>query len=420
MKFRYQHAWLMGILLAVLTFSTQPLVWGITDAEIISGLEAMGEWETAYPLAYQQAQTQETYQAWRDVAIKYAKFDKHDQAYLKAWQQAYTLNQEEIYRDFLTIKPDSPLRAQAINALFKVIQAANDMEKYQKFMEEFPDVVESIEALLKLQELAFERATQAHDPLVFDAFVTTFPGAKQIPQAIDLAFQAAQQAIEKYKDNHDQHENMARRLFNEARVAEKENNTLLSSRHYRLLSLDIFRDTKVFTEMLDREERFAYQKLMEAHQTATIKSIQEMHKAVVETVQVQTQHLEKTVQVQTQHLEKTVQVQMQHLEKTVQVQMQHLEKTVKTELKIHSQRLEAAIASHNQALSEQLEQLNQRINNFGKQDIIGDISDLVAAFVPAVKQGIAIARFIKRVLPTIINAFSSPTLQQAILFAKTF
>ncbi len=380
-KPRQKSTWLRGILFAILTFTTQPLVWGITDAEIISGLEAMGEWETAYPLAYQQAQKQDTYPAWRDVAVKYAKFDKHNQAYLKAWQHAYTLNQEDSYRDFLKLKPDSPLRVQAINALFKVVQTSGDMEKYQKFMEEFPDAVESIEALLKLQELAFEHAKQANDPLVFDAFVITFPGAKQVPQAIELAFQTEQQAIEKEKGNHDQHEYMARRVFNEARVAEKENNTLLSSRQYRLLSLDIFRDTKVFTEMLDREERFAYQKLMEAQQAETIKSIQEMHQAVVETIQVQTQHLEKTV---------------------------------KTELQAHSQRLEAAIASHNQALSKQLEQLNQRMNHSGERDVIDDVADLV----PLVGQGIAIASLVKRVLPAITNAFSRPSPQQAVLFAK--
>jgi hypothetical protein len=381
-KPRYKPTWLMGILLAVLTFTTLPFVWGITDTEIVTGLEVMGEWETAYPLAYQQAQKQDTYPAWRDLAIKYAKFDKHNQAYLKAWQRAYTLNQEDIYRDFLKIKPDSPLKVQAINALFKLAQASGNMEKYKKFMEEFPDAVESIEALLKLQELAFERAKKANDPLIFDAFVITFPGAKQVPQAIELALLAEQQAIEKEKGNHDQHENMARLLYNEARVAEKENNTLLSSRKYRLLSLDIFRDTKVFTEMLDREERFAYQKFMEAQQAETIKSIQEMHKAVVETIQVQTQRLEKTV---------------------------------KTELQAQTQRLEAAIASHNQALSKQLEQLNQRMNNAGERDVIDDVANLI----PMVGQGMAIASFVKRVLPVIIKAFSSPSPQQAILFAKT-
>jgi hypothetical protein len=381
-KPRYKPTWLIGILLAALTFTTPPLVWGITDTEIVTGLEAMGEWEIAYPLAYQQAQKQDTYQAWRDLAIKYAKFDKHNQAYLKAWQRAYTLNQEDTYRDFLKIKPDSPLRVQAVNALFKLAQASGNMEKYKKFMEEFPDAVESIEALLKLQELAFERAKKANDPLTFDAFVITFPGAKQVPQAIELALLAEQQAIEKEKGNHDQHENMARLLYNEARVAEKENNTLLSSRKYRLLSLDIFRDTKVFTEMLDREERFAYQKLMEAQQAETIKSIQEMHKAVVETIQVQTQRLEKTV---------------------------------KTELQAQTERLEAAIASHNQALSKQLEQLNQRMNNAGERDVIDDVANLV----PMVGQGMAIASFVKRVLPVIIKAFSHPSPQQAILFAKT-
>jgi hypothetical protein len=38
--------------------------------------------------------------------------------------------------------------------------------------------------MVEVQELAFTRAKQANNPVIYDAFVMTLQGAKQIPEAI--------------------------------------------------------------------------------------------------------------------------------------------------------------------------------------------------------------------------------------------
>jgi len=264
-----------------------PPALSITDEEIIAALEAKKDWEAAYSLATSLAERKKTYQAWRDVAIKYAKFDTDDKAYLQAWQHAYTLNLIPTYQNFLKIRVQSPQNRHAIYAIFKLVRVSNTPSDYLTFLADFPDVVESIEALLKIQEIAWKIAVDANDPLVFDQFVITFIGAKQIVAAIDMAFYAEKQSIE--KELHSVKslellENIARRLFNEARVAEKQQNRLVAARKYRLLNLENFRKTEVFIKLLDTEERLAYQKLKQDKTNEIAKSINDIFLAIKESL----------------------------------------------------------------------------------------------------------------------------------------
>jgi len=91
-----------------------PIVHAIKDAEIVQGLETLGEWEAAYPLACQLAEKQDNYQAWRDIAKKYAEFDANNTAYLQAWQQVQLIDSQKAYQeDFFTLKPDSAFNVNA-------------------------------------------------------------------------------------------------------------------------------------------------------------------------------------------------------------------------------------------------------------------------------------------------------------------
>ncbi len=358
-----------------------PRVWSITDKQIVQALESLEDWEAAYPLAYQIAQQENTYYLWRNIAKKYARFDTHQRAYLQAWQHAYRLNQEAIFRDFLKINPKSPFNRYAIHALFKIIKASKDIGKYQRFITEFPTVIESIEALLKTHEITFQRAKEVNDPLVYDAFVETFYGAKQIPQAIELAFQAEKEILEKAiskTKNYEDREYIARRLFNEARIAEKAGNSLVATRKYRLLNLRLFIETQVFTELLDREERLAYQKLMLKKQTETTESIKEMREAVIETLQVQTTKLGETI---TQ------------------------------ELQAQGKNLEEIIAEQNRLLTEKLDTVNKNLG----QGYMGGVGADLAELIPFIGPGVKIAKVIGRMSPAIVRALSKPSKQQKIL-----
>ncbi|KHD06414.1 hypothetical protein PN36_24910 [Candidatus Thiomargarita nelsonii] len=354
--------------------------WSLTDEDIVQSLEALGEWKIAYPLAYQLAQQQNTYAAWRKVTTQYAHFDTKGWAYLQTWQQAHKANQEAIYKDFLTLKSETALNRHAIHAIFQITKGSNNIADYLQFMETYPDTVESVDALLQIHQIAFDRAQKKHDPLIYDVFVTTFQGAQQIPKAIQLAFEAEKQAIVE-KDNdttYEQHERLARRLYNEARLAEKAQNLLVAARKYLLLDLDRFRDTRVLTELLDRQERHLHHKLMQTQLLEIDQSINEMREAIVETIQVQEQAIVK-------------------------------------ELREQGQRLENVIATHNRLLAEQLKQINRKTS--------GDTPiEKMLESIPTVGKGLKIAfktaKFMAKILPKMRKFMKSPNKQQAFLLDR--
>jgi hypothetical protein len=353
---------LISIVTSVTFYFSSP-TWSLTDQQVVQSLEALGEWEAAYPLAYQLAAQQNTYQSWRHLVINYAQFDSNNQAYWHAWQQAYHLNQPAIYRDFLTLRPQSPLKAHVIHLLYQAVYRTHDLADDIQFMEEFPNSVESLQTLLHLQTIAFAKARKADEPAIYDAFIKTFPGAQQIPQAIELALAVEQEMIESLDNQADYtaHEQLARRLYNEARLAEKQGEKWVAARKYQLLSLERFKDTKVLTEILDREERLAYQKLMQIQQAEVIKSLEEMRMAVVETLEVQTQTLAE-----------------------------------------QGQRLENLFAIHHQKLAKQLEQLEQDSSSKAllTSNLIGISGELVD-LVPGVNMVGAIGRIVARAVPLI-------------------
>jgi len=391
MKLKY---FFQGLTLTSLLLCLSPPVWSMDYAKIVQGFEAAGDLEAAYPFALQLAQQQDTYPAWREVAVKYAKFDTEGRTYLQAWQQAYARNQESVYKDFLTLRPQSPFNQYAIHALFQLTLAANRVADYQRFMEEFPESPEAIQALLKIHEVAFEKAKQVDDPLVYDAFVNTFAGARQIPEAIDRASQIEQRKLEaQFKEvsgkNIEERERVARLLYNQAR---KTTDSLVSSRNYRLLDLDLFIDTKVVTEKLDREERLAYQQVMERQQREILQSLKELREAFEEKIQ-----------------------------------------DLAEEIQTQARKLEEAIEAHSRLMNQKLEDINRGIQDL-KDDVKrgfhqsavqtqqiaqqlqkSPLTEIVEA-VPLVGSGFKILQVIAKVLPKIKQAITNPSKWQAMLF----
>ncbi len=378
-----------------------PPVWPVDYAKIVQGFEATGDLEAAYPFALQLAQQQDTYPAWRDVAVKYARVDLTGQAYLQAWQQAYGSKQEAVYKDFLTLQPQSTFNRYAVHALFQLTLASNRLIDYQRFMEEFPEAPEAIQALLKIHELAFEKAKQANDPLVYDAFVSTFAGAKQIPDAMERAFQVEQRKLEaQFQEvsgkTLEERERVARMLYNQARKPEID--PLVAARNYRLLDLDIFIDTKVVTEKLDREERQAYQKVMKRQQDEILQSLKDLREAFEDNIQ-------------------------------------HLEKTLTEEIQTQGRKLEEALDAHSRLMSQKLDEINRGIDDLKDEVKQGfrqtavqqqklaqqlqksPLTEIMEA-VPVIGNGLKIAQVVANVLPKIKQAIMRPSKWQAVLFGN--
>lgn len=279
---------LILVICFICSLSSQVLAFSQED--FLRSLEKMGEWETAYPLALQLAQQKNSYEAWRDVALKYQQFDKDGVAYLKAWQQAYQRGDIESYKNFLSIRPQAELNLHAIHAIYQLTEKLGSTAAYKDFIEQFPGSVQAIDALMKLQTLFYEEVKKENTIDSYEAFAVFFPRAQQAPEAIQAAYDLEKQAIEQKIRNmdcqkegvekrtcestvRDEIEETARTLYNEARKAEREVNepvaeetaeikarttllSLKSARKYGLLiNSDLFNKTKTLTEMLDREER---------------------------------------------------------------------------------------------------------------------------------------------------------------------
>lgn len=131
-------------------------------------------------------------------------------------------------------------------------------------------------------------ARERDNPAIYDAFVVAFPVAAQTSESMTLAVAAERRDIfamlaglpPSYEGD-EKRERVARRLFNDARVAEDAGQDWIAVRKYGLLQDEKFRDTRVFTEMKDRIERLRFQQVMETHQKALAIRINTLQTAVV-------------------------------------------------------------------------------------------------------------------------------------------
>jgi hypothetical protein len=294
-----------------------------TQEDLLNSLEKMGEWQTAYPLALKWAQQKNSYEAWRDVVLKYQQFDKDGAAYLQAWQQAYQRGDIESLKNFMSLRPQAELNLYAIHAIYQLTEKVGTTTAYREFVEQFPGAIQSVDALLKMQRLFFEEVKQENTVDAYDAFVVFFPYAEQTPSAIQVSYNLEKQAIEQQihaldcrKEGEEKRlceteakDRIARQLLNEARIAEIEANkpvsendkesearkirfSLISARKYSvLLNSSLFNDTKVLTEKLDRDERLTFQHQLLQKQDEVKQAIDDMKIAVVAAIKEQTEIL---------------------------------------------------------------------------------------------------------------------------------
>jgi hypothetical protein len=129
---------------------------------------------------------------------------------------------------------------------------------------------------------------------------------------------------------------LARLLFNEARQAEKNDNNMVMVRKYQLLESERFKDTKAYTEYLDRQERLDYQKLQTEREQRLAQQVDTLRDAVVTTMKSEHAALRQALQAHGQALTQ--------------------------EIRLQGKRLEDAILAYQQWRQQQDEAIYQRIN----------------------------------------------------------
>ncbi len=317
------------ILLALLLVSTPALrVEALTDKEIVQALELVGDFRAAYPLALALAERDGGYQAWRDVAAKYARFDRGDRALRRAWEEVRQIDSAAAYRDFLTLRPSSPFNALAVHGLFQITRQIDTIQAYRQFMDQYPNAVEAAAAMLRIHDIAWERAREENSVAVYDAFVRTFPVAKQVPDALRRAGDLERQAIDRQLADSanltlDRLERTARRLFNDARLAERDGLRPIAARRYQLLEDPRLRETRTYTDYLDRTERLEFQRTLLEQQQRIEQAMGRVGQAVTAGFQ-----------------------------------------TVSRDLAATGQRLEAAIAQHNQRIEQAMNAQGETLRRY--------------------------------------------------------
>ena len=128
-----------------------------------------------------------------------------------ALDDAITLNNLEVYEKYLEFYKKTPLNYKNIliqnrNILaFKIAATANTVESFQYFITRYPDASQIIEAISKRNERAFEKVKSLNTLEAYQNFINLYPNASQITEAIskrnERAFDLAKTAdnINDYK-----------------------------------------------------------------------------------------------------------------------------------------------------------------------------------------------------------------------------
>ncbi|ALG68966.1 hypothetical protein [Beggiatoa leptomitoformis] len=338
----------------------------VSDKEkIIRLLNVAGETESAtlcaFWLAMEQAQQTNNYEKWKAVAVKNPELDQQYGfvAYLKTWQQAQQQQQVDTYKNFMQIKPNSRFNLNAIHAIYLLAKQQDKISAYRTFMTDFPDTPQAVDALLRIHELAYAKAREKDTPEYYDAFILTFPDAVQVPEAINLAFEAEKkQILGKLADKKCTLEEfdplcdrLANGLFN--KMLKDELATHIRNREYLLLKEDLFQYTttssnaqahKIVTKLLEDIKN----QLDENNQ-----KVDEMKQSVIALIIAEHKQLTGLIQQQGQELKTTIQTGNQQLTNTIQQQGQEL----KAVIKVHHD----FMAQQFVQVNHQLEQIDQHL-----------------------------------------------------------
>ncbi len=107
-----------------------------------------------------------------------------------ALDDAITLNNLEVYEKYLEFYKKTPLNYKNIliqnrNILaFKIAATANTVESFQYFITRYPDASQIIEAISKRNERAFEKVKSLNTLEAYQNFINLYPNASQITEAI--------------------------------------------------------------------------------------------------------------------------------------------------------------------------------------------------------------------------------------------
>lgn len=137
-----------------------------------------------------------------------------------------------------------------LTKLFELYQQENTIVGYQAFIKDFPNTPQAITALKAIHRLGLQRAEVMNTVKGYDAYVTSFKNSAYNKQAIQKAKSLALNQLQHtltdklslvyWTDKQQQKELTARKLYNQMRQAEKQQQMLVVDRNNFLLEQSPF------------------------------------------------------------------------------------------------------------------------------------------------------------------------------------
>ena len=252
-------------------------VHAINLEKALKMLEAVQDYETAEPIAFSLTQKKKEAYYYIHFLKQYPYSDFTETVYTQAWVLVKDKANKRLYTSFIKVRPKGEYAYDALDKLFNLYQQENLITGYQGFIKNFPNAPQAISALKAIHLLGFQRAIKNNTVSGYDAYILGFKNSIHSEEAIQKAKSLALSQLDNslnsklslayWTNKQEQKEMKARKLYNEMRQAEKNNQILLLDRNYFLLKQTLFLNTKVVTEVMDREELLAFRQILIKAQT---------------------------------------------------------------------------------------------------------------------------------------------------------
>lgn len=269
----------------LLLFSTINLN-AINLEKALKMLEATGDYETAEPIAFNLTQKKKEFFYYIHFLKQYPYSDFTDTVYEQTWKFVKNKSNKKMFTSIIKVRPKGKYSYDALIKLFELYKKENLIVGYQEFMKNFPNAPQAIKALKSIHKLGFQRAVKLNTVKGYDTYILNFKGSTYIEKAKQKAKDLEVDKIHNelndklslsyWTSGQERKESVARKLYNEMRKAEKYDNTLLFERNYYLLEQNLFLNTKVVTEALDREELIDFRKVLLNTQRQTHKKLEQL------------------------------------------------------------------------------------------------------------------------------------------------
>ncbi|MDM8516299.1 hypothetical protein QUF76_08885 [Desulfobacterales bacterium HSG16] len=266
-------------------------IFAIDLEKAVKMLEAVGDFETAEPVAFKLTQKKKEHYYRIEFLNKYPASEFAEIVYLQTWKDVKDSGNMAKLQSFVKVMPGGKYSLEALDRLFDLYQKEDTILGYQYYIKEFPNSPQAVRALEGIFRLAFERAEKHAGKLnsvkFFDEYIRTFPTSPHLEEisrkAEKMEYQAIDETLESFSignlfsSRQRQKETIARKLYNEMRSWQRKNELLIAQRKYSLIRKEIFIDTKAYTEMMDREETMSFRKTVASFQKQTTQKLDDLN-----------------------------------------------------------------------------------------------------------------------------------------------